>query len=44
MVQEWIVLGHIVLSKDLEAQRKKMEVIEKLPPPTTVKYKKFLRP
>ncbi|KAJ8759780.1 hypothetical protein K2173_009881 [Erythroxylum novogranatense] len=37
MVQEGIVLGHKVSSKGLEVDRTKIETIEKLPPPTTVK-------
>jgi RNase H-like domain found in reverse transcriptase len=32
------VLGHTVSSKGLEVDKAKVEVIEKLPPPTTVKY------
>ncbi|XP_070004116.1 uncharacterized protein [Nicotiana sylvestris] len=37
MVQEGIVLGHLVLSKGIEVDRAKVDVIEKLPPPTSVK-------
>ncbi|KAM6543139.1 hypothetical protein CsatB_007586 [Cannabis sativa] len=37
MVQEGIVLGHKVSNKGIEVDRAKVEVIEKLPPPTTVK-------
>ncbi|XP_070035653.1 uncharacterized protein [Nicotiana tomentosiformis] len=37
MVQEGIVLGHIVSSKGIEVDRVKVDVIEKLPPPTSVK-------
>lgn len=37
MVQEGIVLGRIVSSKGLQVDRGKIEVIEKLPLPTTVK-------
>ncbi|KAM6556158.1 hypothetical protein CsatB_003177 [Cannabis sativa] len=37
MVQEGIVLGHKVSNKGIEVDRVKVEVIEKLPPPTTVK-------
>ncbi|EOY26315.1 Uncharacterized protein TCM_027802 [Theobroma cacao] len=37
MVQERIVLGHQVSSKSLEVDKEKIEIIEKLPPPTSVK-------
>ena len=37
MVQERVVLGHIVSNKGIEVDKVKMEVIEKLPPPTLVK-------
>ena len=37
MVQEGIVLGHKVSKKGIEVDRVKIEVIEKLPPPTIVK-------
>ncbi|KAL5565133.1 hypothetical protein UlMin_028297 [Ulmus minor] len=37
MVQEGIVLGHRISAKGIEVDRAKVEVIEKLPPPTTVK-------
>lgn len=37
MVTERIVPGHIVLSKGLEVDRAKVEVIDKLPLPTNVK-------
>jgi len=37
MVQEGVVLGHIVSNKGIEADKAKVEVIEKLPPPTSVK-------
>ena len=37
MVQEGIVLGHRVSKKGLEVDKAKIEVIEKLPPPSTVK-------
>jgi hypothetical protein len=32
-----VVLGHIISKKDLEVDKAKIEVIEKLPPPTSVK-------
>ena len=37
MVQEGIVLGHKILLKGIEMDRAKVEVIEKLPPPSNVK-------
>ncbi|XP_070025500.1 uncharacterized protein [Nicotiana sylvestris] len=37
MVQEGIVLGHRVSSKGIEVDRAKVDVITKLPPPTSVK-------
>ncbi|KAL4282978.1 hypothetical protein GQ457_16G021960 [Hibiscus cannabinus] len=37
MVDEGIVLGHKISSKGLEVDKAKIEVISKLPPPTTVK-------
>ena len=37
MVQECIVLGHCISKKGIEVDRAKIEVIEKLPPPTSVK-------
>ncbi|KAL5548870.1 hypothetical protein UlMin_004101 [Ulmus minor] len=37
MVQEGIVLGHRISVKEIEVDRAKVEVIEKLPPPTTRK-------
>ena len=37
MVQEGVVLGHIVSNKGIEVDKAKVEVIEKLPPPTSVK-------
>jgi len=37
MVQEGIVLGHRVSEKRIELDRAKLEIIEKLPPPTNVK-------
>lgn len=37
MVQERIVLGHKVSSKGLEVNQIKMNTIEKLSPPTTIK-------
>src|SRR5436853_4876808 len=37
MVEDGIVLGHRVSKKGIEVDRAKIEVIEKLPPPTSVK-------
>jgi hypothetical protein len=37
MVQEWIVLGQIVSKRGIEVDRAKVELIENLPPPTSVK-------
>jgi len=37
MIQEEIVLGHRVSEKGIEVDKAKVEVIEKLPPPTNVK-------
>ena len=54
MVQEGVVLGHKVSNRGLEVDRAKIEVIDKLPPPTTVRgvrsflghagfYRRFIR-
>ena len=37
MVQQGIVLGHIISKKDIEVDKAKLELIVKLPSPTTVK-------
>lgn len=37
MVQEGVVLGHKISSRGIEVDKAKVEVIEKLPPPTSVK-------
>jgi hypothetical protein len=37
MVQEGIVLGHIVSKRSIEVDRAKVELIDNLPPPTSVK-------
>jgi RNase H-like domain found in reverse transcriptase len=37
MVQQGVVLGHIIYEKGLKVDKAKIEVIEKLPPPTSVK-------
>ena len=44
MVQEGIILGHKVFHKGIEVDRAKIEVIEKLPPLTSMRaIKSFLR-
>ena len=37
MVKECIVLGHRISKKGIEVDRAKVEVIERLPPPMSVK-------
>ena len=37
MVQEGVVLIHIVSNKGIEVDKEKVEVLEKLPPPTSIK-------
>ena len=37
MVQEGVVLGHVVSHRGIEVDRAKVEVVERLPPPTPVK-------
>ena len=37
MVQEGVILGHVVSNKGIEVDKAKVEVIEKLPPPTSIK-------
>ena len=37
MVKEGIVLGHHILEKGIEVDRAKVEVIERLPPPISLK-------
>ena len=54
MVQEGIVLGHKVSKKGIEVDKAKIKVIDKLPPPTSIKgirsflghagfYKRFIK-
>ena len=54
MVHQGIVLGHIISEKDIEVDKAKVELIAKLPSPTTVKrvrqflghagfYKRFIQ-
>lgn len=54
MAQKGIVLGHKVSKKGIEVDKAKIEVIEKLPPPSSVKgiqsflghagfYRRFIR-
>ena len=37
MVKEGIVLGHWILERGIEVDKAKIETIEKLPPPSSVK-------
>lgn len=37
MVQEGIVLGHLILARGIEIDKAKIQVIDKLPPPASVK-------
>ena len=37
MVQEGVVLGYVVYNRGIEVNKAKVEVIKKLPPPTSVK-------
>ena len=37
MVQEGIVLGHQISSRGIEVDKEKIEAIEKLPPPSSIK-------
>ena len=37
MVQEGVVLGHVISSRGIEVDNAKVEVIERLPPPTSLK-------
>ena len=37
MVKSGIVLGHVISDKGIEVDRAKIEVIAKLPPPTSMK-------
>ena len=37
MIQEGVILGHIVSKKGIEVDKAKVEVIENLPPATSVK-------
>ena len=37
MVTKGVVLGHLISDRDIEVDKAKVEVIEKLPPPTSVK-------
>ena len=43
MVQEGIILGHIISKKGIKVDRAKVELISKLPPPTSIKqFRSFL--
>jgi len=37
VVQEGVVLGHVISARGIETDKAKIEVIERLPPPTSVK-------
>jgi len=37
MIQEGIVLGHVIFGRGIEVEKAKIEVIERLPPSTSVK-------
>jgi len=37
MVQKGVVLGHVISARDIEVDKAKVEVIEQLPPLTSVK-------
>ena len=37
MVREGIVLGHLISNRGIEVDKAKVEVIERLPPPSNVK-------
>jgi len=44
LVQDGLILGHIVSNKGIEVEKAMVKVIEKLPPPTSVKgVMSFLR-
>ncbi|KAM2403932.1 hypothetical protein ACFX1X_031646 [Malus domestica] len=36
MVQQGVVLGHVISSKGIEVDKTKIDIISKLPPPTTL--------
>jgi hypothetical protein len=38
MVKQGIVLGHMISKRGIEVDKAKVEVVEKLPPPTDIKY------
>ena len=41
MVKEGIVLGHQISEKGIEVDRAKVEVIERLPPPISIRCEKL---
>ena len=44
MVKEGIVLGHVISERGIEVDKAKIEIVEKLPPPTDIKsLRSFLR-
>jgi hypothetical protein len=38
MVREGIVLGHVISERGIEMDKAKIETVEKLPPPTDIKF------
>jgi hypothetical protein len=38
MVKQGIVLGHVISDRGIEADKAKIETVEKLPPPTNIKW------
>jgi hypothetical protein len=38
MVKQGIVLGHVISERGIEVDKAKVETVEKLPPPTDVKF------
>ena len=44
MEQDGVVLGHIISNRGIKVDKAKIEVIEKLPPPSSIKgVRSFLR-
>jgi hypothetical protein len=37
MVKQGIVLGHVISERGIEVDKAKIEIVEKLPPPTNIK-------
>ena len=38
IVQKMVVLGHTILDRSIEVDKVKVEVIEKFPPPSSIKH------